>query len=316
MIYISFNYIHFIQFYDLRYTKKIQANAALFFFNTSAKIFLLFVEFFHQLLHISDICLPKSKKNHMNMNKKSSFKILFLFFSFLFFSFAKSNSHNNPEAVTNNDSTATAGTAVNDISEVSMLSSALYATAQLDQEGLSSKALELAVQGYKKLLEEGTVQNSRYLTIVDLSQSSRSKRFYLLDMENMKLVKHTFVAHGKNSGLDEASRFSNRPNSEASSLGFYLTKTTYNGKHGLSLKLSGLEEGFNDNAEARGIVVHGAPYVNASRVNSGYMGRSQGCPALPENEFASVINLIKDGSVLFVYNPDNNYLQHSQLLNS
>jgi len=251
------------------------------------------------------------------MNKNNLFKILFLFFSVLLFSFAKSNSHNTPEVESNNDSLNTAGSTVNNkVSEIEMLSSSIYNSLQLDQEGLSQQALDLALQGYKKLQNEGTVQNSRYLTIVDLSQSSRNKRFYLLDMENMKLVVHTFVAHGKNSGLDEAKNFSNRPNSEASSLGFYITKTTYSGKHGLSLKLSGLEEGFNNNAEARGIVVHGAPYVNASRVNSGYMGRSQGCPALPENEFASVIKLIKDGSVLFIYNPDSNYLEHSSILNS
>jgi hypothetical protein len=112
-----------------------------------------------------------------------------------------------------------------------------------------------------------------------------------------------------------AKSFSNDLNSNKSSLGFYVTKSTYNGKHGMSLRISGLEHGFNDNAEARGVVVHGAPYVNAGRANSDYMGRSQGCPALPENEYAQVINIIKDGSVLFVFNPDSNYLQSSTLLN-
>jgi hypothetical protein len=84
----------------------------------------------------------------------------------------------------------------------------------------------------------------------------------------------------------------------------------------LSLRINGLEEGFNSNAEARGVVVHGASYVNADRVNSGYMGRSQGCPALPVNEYAKVINIIKDGSVLFVYHPSATYLQSSPILNS
>ena len=112
-----------------------------------------------------------------------------------------------------------------------------------------------------------------------------------------------------------AQRFSNAFNSEASSLGFYITKGTYNGKHGLSLRLSGQEPGFNDNAEARGVVVHGANYVNAGRVNSDYMGRSQGCPALPENEYAAVISMIKDGSVMFLYHPSENYLDQSAFLN-
>ena len=113
-----------------------------------------------------------------------------------------------------------------------------------------------------------------------------------------------------------AGKFSNQMNSEESSLGFYVTENTYTGKHGLSLRINGLEEGFNSNAEARGVVVHGAPYVNAGRVNSGYMGRSQGCPALPVNEYAKVINIIKDGSVLFVYHPSADYLQSSPILNS
>jgi hypothetical protein len=192
----------------------------------------------------------------------------------------------------------------------------LYQALHLEDAGLTKEALNYAVKGYQKLVEEGVATNTQYLTIVDLSQASRKKRFYLLDMQNNELVLNTFVAHGKNSGIDEAERFSNQPNSEESSLGFYVTKTTYSGKHGTSLRLSGLEDGFNDNAEARGIVVHGAPYVNESRVNSSYMGRSQGCPALPENEYAKVISLIKGGSVLFVYHPSEKYLQSSPILNS
>ena len=169
---------------------------------------------------------------------------------------------------------------------------------------------------YEKLVEEGVVQNTQYLSIVDLSQSSRNKRFYLIDVKNYKLALNTFVAHGKNSGIDEAVRFSNRPESEESSLGFYVTKETYRGKHGLSLKLAGLEDGFNDNAESRAIVVHGANYVNPARVNFAYMGRSQGCPALPQSVAPKVINLIKGGSALFVYNPNERYLNESKILNS
>lgn len=196
------------------------------------------------------------------------------------------------------------------------LSTSLYEGLHLAEAGLSKEALDYAVKGYEKLLAQGAVPNDQYLTIVDLSQSSRKKRFYLLDVKNNKLVVNTFVSHGKNSGVDMAQHFSNNPNSNQSSLGFYITGVTYTGKHGISLRLSGQEEGFNNNAERRGVVVHGAPYVNAGRVNSAYMGRSQGCPALPEGEFASVINTIKNGTVLFVYHPSADYIQHSSLLNS
>lgn len=113
-----------------------------------------------------------------------------------------------------------------------------------------------------------------------------------------------------------AKDFSNTVNSEKSSLGFYITNATYTGKHGLSLRLQGQEEGFNSNAMARGIVVHGAAYVNAGRANSAFMGRSQGCPALPEAEYAKAINFIKDGSVMFIYHPNQDYVQQSTILNS
>jgi L,D-transpeptidase catalytic domain len=195
------------------------------------------------------------------------------------------------------------------------LSEKLYDSLSLESVGLSKETVEYAVKGYQKLIDSGLVSNPRYLTIVDLSQSSRNKRFYILDMKNDSLAWNTYVAHGKSSGVDMAEHFSNGLNSNASSLGFYVTKSTYRGKHGLSLRISGLEQGFNDNAEARGVVVHGASYVNAARAHSAYMGRSQGCPALPENEYAQVIDLIKDGSVMFIYNPSTDYLQSSSLLN-
>lgn len=253
------------------------------------------------------------------MKKSLSLAALFLTLSIALFSFTNSGKTSFLLAASagnafkkNADSAS-----VNDSSSIAVSADqALYNRLHLQDAGLSMQALSLAMKGYEKLLEEGNVQNQKYLTIVDLSQSSRKKRFYLLDMENQKLIVNTFVAHGRNSGIDDAEQFSNDPNSNESSLGFYLTKNTYMGKHGLSLKLSGQEAGFNDNAEARGIVVHGAPYVNEGRVASDYMGRSQGCPALPENEYAHIISLIKDGSVLFIYHPDNQYITGSSLLNS
>ena len=198
----------------------------------------------------------------------------------------------------------------------SAMSEVLYEKLNLANVGLSEEVLSSAVKGYEKLMEQGVLKNTQYLTIVDLSQSSRKKRFYLLDLENDKLAMNTFVAHGKNSGVDKAVKFSNTPQSEASSLGFYITKDTYSGKHGLSLKLAGMEDGFNDNAESRAIVVHGASYVTPARVNSAYMGRSQGCPALPEAVAPKVIKMIKGGSAIFVFHPTEKYLKGSKILNS
>jgi hypothetical protein len=230
--------------------------------------------------------------------------------SLMLISFAKANNSSRYIASAK-DSSATDSSALYKAS----VSDKLFNDLHLQKVGLSKETLDYAIKGYQKLVDSGLVNNSQYLTIVDLSQSSRNKRFYILDIKNDSLIRNTYVAHGKSSGVDMAKSFSNDFNSNKSSLGFYVTESTYNGKHGLSLRINGLEDGFNDNAEARGVVVHGAPYVNAGRVNSDYMGRSQGCPALPENEYAQVINTIKDGSVMFVYNPDSNYLQSSTLLN-
>lgn len=244
------------------------------------------------------------------MKKHLFLPVLIVCLSVLFISFAKANKASSFVAA-KKDSIITDSVVTSDIS----LSEKLYDSLHLQNLGLSEQAVEYAIKGYEKLVDSGLVNNPQYLTIVDFSQSSRKKRLYILDMENDKLVWNTFVAHGKNSGVDMAKSFSNQISSEKSSLGFYVTKSTYTGKHGLSLRIKGLEDGFNDNAEARGIVVHGASYVNAARVHSDYMGRSQGCPALPVNEYAQVINIIKDGSVLFIYNPSENYLQSSTLLN-
>lgn len=244
------------------------------------------------------------------MKKNLLLPVLIVSVCVLLISFAKANNSSRIVA-SKKESTIADSSLVSNVS----LGEKLFNDLQLQNVGLSRETVEYAIKGYQKLVDSGLVSNTRYLTIVDFSQSSRNKRFYILDMHNKKLAWNTFVSHGKNSGIDMATSFSNKVNSEKSSLGFYVTKATYKGKHGLSLRLGGLEEGFNSNAEARGVVVHGASYVNAGRVNSAYMGRSQGCPALPENEYADVINIIKDGSVMFIYNPSDEYIQSSPLLN-
>jgi hypothetical protein len=149
-----------------------------------------------------------------------------------------------------------------------------------------------------------------------LSQPSTQKRMYIVDVKNLRVLLNTYVAHGRNSGLEFAEKFSNKVESLQSSLGFYVTKQTYLGKHGLSLRLSGLDRGFNDNAEKRAVVVHGAPYIGENRADAAYMGRSFGCPAVPQAQSTQVINLIKNGTCLFMYHPSETYVHHSTVLNS
>jgi hypothetical protein len=134
-------------------------------------------------------------------------------------------------------------------------------------------------------------------------------------MENGKLLFNTLVAHGRNSGQVLATKFSNRSRSFQSSLGFYLTGETYNGHKGYALRLMGMEQGINDNAYNRGIVVHAAPYVNEeiSRIY-GRLGRSEGCPAIPVDIHRSVIETIKNGSCFFIYGKDRRYANKSKLL--
>ena len=191
----------------------------------------------------------------------------------------------------------------------------LYDSLQLDELGMTKQALVYAYKGFQKLEEKGVVQNPDVLTVIDFSQPSDKKRMYIIDVKNFKVLLNTYVAHGKNSGLEYAKRFCNRHESLQSSLGFYVTKNTYFGKHGLSLRLSGQDKGFNDNAESRAVVVHGAQYIGDNRLNSAYMGRSFGCPAVPQKLANKVINTIKNGTTLFIYHPSQQYLHGSTLLN-
>lgn len=217
----------------------------------------------------------------------------------------------NTALISNSSFTATSAK-----TSVDSLSNELYDSLQLDKFGLTKAALEFAYRGHQVLEEKGVLSNPDILTVCDFSQSSLSKRMYIIDLKNYKLLLNTYVAHGRNSGLDYAEHFSNKPESLESSLGFYVTKNTYQGKHGLSLKLSGLERGFNDNAESRDVVVHGAPYIGDQRANSAYMGRSFGCPAVPQKLAPIVINLIKNGTCLFIYHPNESYVENSSILNS
>jgi len=193
--------------------------------------------------------------------------------------------------------------------DISAKASSLYDLLCLEEKGLSKEAFDHAYKGYQRLLDKNLINCPDYLTICDFSQSAKQKRLYLIDIANNKIVLNTYVAHGRNSGGEYATRFSNKPSSLQSSLGFYVTKNTYNGEHGLSLKVEGLEPGFNDRAYRRAIVVHGATYIG-----EGSMGRSYGCPAIPKNESNTIINTIKNGTCLFIYHPSTRYLQGSKIL--
>lgn len=164
----------------------------------------------------------------------------------------------------------------------------------------------LALNGFNKLKERGLIQKN-ILTIVDFSLSSNTKRLWVIDIEKNKVLFQTLVAHGRNTGEEFANEFSNQAESFKSSIGFYATGEIYNGKHGLSLKLDGLEKGLNDKARERQVVVHGADYVSESFIRQNKrLGRSQGCPAIPVEMNEKIINVIKDKSCLFIYHPSKN----------
>ena len=180
----------------------------------------------------------------------------------------------------------------------------LYQKLELGQRGLSKKAFDLALRGFDKLLAHGKLMNSAVLSIVDFSLPSTQKRLFVINMITQELIFFDYVAHGKNSGATIAKSFSNTINSLKSSLGFFVTQNTYTGRNGLSLALDGKEKGRNDHAIERSIVIHGAPYVNenfAAQKNG--IGRSWGCPAVPEKITKDLIETIKDGSCFFIYAP-------------
>jgi hypothetical protein len=193
----------------------------------------------------------------------------------------------------------------------------LYDELHLSEKGLTTAAFETALRGFDQLLEKGAIANDRVITIIDFTQPSYKKRMFVIDVESGKLLFNNYVAHGQNTGTAYANRFSNKPESFQSSLGFYLTSKTYVGKNGFSMQLKGLERGINDLAEQRAIVMHGAPYVSESFIRAkGYIGRSHGCPAVPSQLNKPIIENIKNGSLLFIYSNDQKYLRQSQLLAS
>lgn len=190
----------------------------------------------------------------------------------------------------------------------------IYKECQLENV-LNKELFTKAYRGYNKLKQGKKITAQDRLTIIDFTKPSTEKRLYVISLKKKKLLYNSYVAHGKNSGYTYAKQFSNSNGSLQSSLGFYRTLTTYYGKHGYSLKLRGLEPGINDKAEQRAIVIHGADYVSASFIKKhGRLGRSWGCPALPQHLKTEIINTIKGGSCLFIYAEDATYTENSKLL--
>ena len=178
----------------------------------------------------------------------------------------------------------------------------VYNVAGLAAAGLDYNVFLRGLTGYQNLKDLNLTPGSKaILSVVDLSLPSTQNRLWVIDLTAQKILFNTLVAHGRGSGEKMAESFSNTPESNQSSVGFYTTAEVYTGKHGRSLRLDGMDAGLNNNARNRAIVVHGAEYVSQDVINStGRLGRSQGCPALPMNLFSAIINDIKDNTVLFI----------------
>lgn len=192
----------------------------------------------------------------------------------------------------------------------------LYNELNAAQYDLSFTAFRYAYIGYQTMKKQHRLNNKELFSIIDFTKDCNSKRFYTIDLEKMKIVYYTYVAHGKKSGERMATSFSDAVESNKSSIGFYITGNTYNGGNGYSLILHGDEKGYNSNLAKRSVVVHAADYANEDYIaRNGRMGRSLGCPALPENIYKQVIETIKEKTMIFAYYNDAKYLKTSKYLN-
>jgi len=174
--------------------------------------------------------------------------------------------------------------------------------------------IKVGLTAYQKARKQG-LDGKELLTIIDYSKSSRDRRLLVFDMKSQKVLFNTWVAHGKNSGGENATSFSNSSRSLKSSLGVFVTSDTYTGKHGESLRVQGLEPGVNDNAYRRDIVFHSAAYVGEDVARTrGMVGRSWGCMAVDPNTIKPLINTIKGRTLVVAYYPDENWLKSSSFL--
>jgi hypothetical protein len=190
----------------------------------------------------------------------------------------------------------------------------LAATIHSQAPNISTKAISAAINAYFHVRQRD-LTDKPLVTIVDYSLPSAKKRLAVADVRTGKVLFYTYVAHGKGSGGKYATRFSNKPGTNASSLGVYLTGHTYYGKHGYSLRLKGLNPEFNGAAYRRDIVMHSAWYVSRTFAKDhGRMGRSWGCFALSRKVESAVVKLIRGGTVLLAYYPDPGWLRSSPFL--
>jgi hypothetical protein len=180
----------------------------------------------------------------------------------------------------------------------------LYSSCLLKEKGLSYQIFRIGMVGYYNMKHKDVLSSKGIISIIDFEKPSTEERLWIIDLNNKKTLYHSLVAHGKKSGDNNATTFSNCPSSNMSSVGFFVTRNGYIGKHGLSLIIDGLDQKFNSNARSRAVVIHSADYVSEQFIKCyGRLGRSQGCPAIPVENHEAVINTIKDGTALFIHSP-------------
>jgi len=180
---------------------------------------------------------------------------------------------------------------------------------------IDAKVFDLALGAARCAVRSGTVPSPQTLTVIDYSKPSTAKRLWVFDLASRALLFEELVAHGQGSGANFATSFSDEPDTHQSSLGLFVAEDTYVGRNGYSLRLDGLDAGFNDHARERAIVIHGARYVSVETARTlGRLGRSWGCPALREGVARSVIDRVKGGGLVFAYYPDPKWLASSKFL--
>ncbi|WP_037315786.1 murein L,D-transpeptidase catalytic domain family protein [Salegentibacter sp. Hel_I_6] len=239
-------------------------------------------------------------------------------FAVLTFSFAFTTTDNLDSRIDNSELEAIASTISKENTNTSFKTKVATLYSEFSTNNASIPAMpvfEKAMKGYEQLEEKGKV-GKKILTVVDFGLSSTKKRMWIMNMDTKEVLFHTYVSHGKNTGGEFATKFSNTVNSLQSSLGFYVTAETYYGKNGLSLFIDGMEKGFNSNARKRYVVIHGADYAEPNFINRiGRLGRSYGCPAVPNTIAKDVIDTIKEESVVYIHKNNKDYLNNSPLLN-
>lgn len=205
---------------------------------------------------------------------------------------------------------------IQDSISIDSVSNSIYPLLKFEKDTLRKEIFDLALTGYLQLSSEDKLTKDSILVVIDYSRSSKTRRLWVINLFQKKIEFNEFVAHGKNSGGEFAYSFSNRYRSKKSSLGFMVTGNIYNGKHRRSLKLNGVESGFNTNVFGRGVVIHGANYVNEIYTgNNQRMGRSFGCPAVSKEVNEALVNFIEGGTCLFAYYPNSYYLRKSKYAN-